>query len=124
MEHEPRGLLGDLDRPRELVAADPILAVHDQPHGREPLGQADRAPLEDGADLDRELLLAVPALPNATGGQEAHVLGVARRALGTVLPTEGGNEVMGDLLVREVGNGFDQGGRGVLHVPIVGGVAR
>ena len=42
MEHEPRGLLRDAERPSEFVRADPVLGVGDQPHGGKPLVEPER----------------------------------------------------------------------------------
>src|SRR5205814_3612881 len=53
MEHEPCGLLSHANRARQFVAADPVLRIGDEPHGDEPLVEADGAVFHDGADLDR-----------------------------------------------------------------------
>jgi hypothetical protein len=53
MIEEPSGLLSDANGPVNLIAADSIFAVHNLPHGRQPLVQADRRILHDGSDLSR-----------------------------------------------------------------------
>lgn len=73
VQHEPGRLLADLDRPRDLVAAHPVLAVCDHPHRCEPLAQWDRRILHDGSDFDGEFALGVMAgtLPGPALGVEA-----------------------------------------------------
>lgn len=57
MVHEPCGLLGNAERPRQFVARNAVLAVHNLPDGQEPRFEGDWGVLEDGSDLDRELPL-------------------------------------------------------------------
>lgn len=62
---EPRTLLCDPERAVNLVAADTILAVHDQPHGHHPLVETDRRVFHDRASLRGELtrIMLRAALP-------------------------------------------------------------
>ena len=50
--HKPRGFLRDPEGTMNLVAADAVLGVHNQPGGHQPLVQADVGVLEDRAGLD------------------------------------------------------------------------
>jgi len=66
LQHEPRSLLGNAQIAANLVAADAVLAVAEQPNSGEPLVQAERRIFKDGSDLDGELTAFVldGALPN------------------------------------------------------------
>lgn len=64
MIHEPRGLLGYIDDPSDLIRADAVLAVGNEPHRTEPLLERDRAVFEDRTDLDGELFPAFEAGPH------------------------------------------------------------
>ena len=57
--------------PVQLVAADPFLAVAHQEGALEPDVQPDMVLFENGADLDRELLPAIVALPQPYTGRPA-----------------------------------------------------
>src|ERR1700680_1678220 len=87
MRHEPCGLLGDSEAPRYLARTDSVLGVHDQPHTRKPLAEADRARFEDGSGLNAELLAATVAVPKPLGFHEANLVRTAERAFDTVRPT-------------------------------------
>src|SRR5260370_15187827 len=91
-EHEPRGLLSHAERATEFVAADAVLAVGEQPEGRQPLVEPDGRVLEDGPDLQRELRPRVHpvALPAANVSQVVDLLGAAARASGhAIRPANG-----------------------------------
>jgi hypothetical protein len=70
MEHEPCGLLSDAQIAGDLVAADSVLAVYDEPDGGHPLVHSEGAILEDGPNLHGELLLAGVAVPDAASRDE------------------------------------------------------
>ena len=57
VQHEPCGLLSDSQSAADFVGADSVLAVGKHPSSSKPLVQGDRAILENGSDLDRELAL-------------------------------------------------------------------
>jgi hypothetical protein len=79
MKHEPRRLLRDAKSARQFIRANSILAIRQQPHGREPLLMRNRGILEYRPDLERELrtrMLAV-ALPAASVNHVRNMLGVA-----------------------------------------------
>src|SRR5689334_12837291 len=61
--HEPRGLVGHAQRAVELVGTDTLLAGGHEDDRLYPKVQGDLAVLEDRADLDGELALAVAAAP-------------------------------------------------------------
>ena len=56
MQHEPCRFLSDPDGRCDLIAANPILAVHHHPDDGKPLIEADWRILHDGANLEREFL--------------------------------------------------------------------
>src|SRR5262249_37075283 len=70
-EHEPRGLLSDAKRTRQLVTRNAVLAVHEEPERGQPLLKSDSGVFEDGADLERELPAGMfgVALPDARLGE-------------------------------------------------------
>jgi hypothetical protein len=86
-QHEPCGFLSKSKVPANLVAADAILAVGNEPRSSQPLIQRNRRILEDRPDFNRELLPAGTALPNSARGEKHRVLGIAVRTLNTVRPT-------------------------------------
>ena len=108
-EHEPRGLLGDAKVAGNLVAADAVLAVHKHPHGRQPLGERNRAVLKNRADLDAELLAAFAALPDSTGRHERGVLRSAMRAGNAARPAKPSDEHCRYVNVAEVGDCAQKG---------------
>ena len=81
MEHEPGGLLRDLDILGELDAGDALLVRRGQPDRHVPFLKPDLRVLEDRADLDREPLTARRALVGAPVGE---VVDVGRAAVGAI----------------------------------------
>src|SRR6185437_10743115 len=63
LKHEPCTLLSDAQIASNLVRANAVLAVHQEPQGAHPLAQVNRAVLKNGALLHTELLAALVALP-------------------------------------------------------------
>ena len=82
MEHEPRGLLRDPERAPQLMRADAVLGVGDQPYGGQRLVEAELGVLEDDPELDAVLLLAALALPEPSRGQVGVFDAAAARAAG------------------------------------------
>lgn len=82
LQHEPPGFLSDAQRTANLTGRNAVLGIGDQPDGRPPFTELDRAVFKDGAHLYRELLLlnALPAFPDLAGGDEADPLRTAPRA--------------------------------------------
>ena len=111
-QHEPRGLLGHAKRPAQLVGADAIPGVREQPHCWQPLVQAKWAILEDGADLDRKLLVTRLALPNSPRANQRRLLGRAARARHAIWPAHLYDEGEAGVSVREIADRFGQRVRG------------
>src|ERR1017187_9413438 len=65
MEHEPCRLLSDANIAGQLIGADAVLAVRQEPHRREPFLERDGRILENGIQLDGILPTALPTLPAA-----------------------------------------------------------
>src|SRR5882724_175636 len=65
VHHVPSGLLRDAQSASDYVGANSVLAVRQHPHGNHPLVHAERRILKNSAHLDRELLLAGLAEPDA-----------------------------------------------------------
>jgi hypothetical protein len=109
VHHEPCRLLGDFESLPNLVARDSVLAVRHHPHGAEPFVETDSRILKDRADLDRELLLAVLALPKEPRGKVGSPLTGASRADGlTARPFNSSNLVDAGLGVAVVPYGAHQ----------------
>ena len=112
MEHEPRGLLGHVQRPCNLTTRNTILAVVNQPHGREPLIQPDGAVFEDRINLDGELASWMPntTLPAQLILEEAYRGTAASWANNAVLPlgASGHEVVQAVLLVRKIPDCFQE----------------
>ena len=88
---------------RDLVAADPILAVHDHPEGHQPLVEAHAGVREDRAGPERELRSRV-LLVAAPAGDARHIgdlAGAALRAGDAARPTHGNQKIMAVLVVLE-----------------------
>ena len=68
MGHKPRSLLGDIKRAVQFHRTDASAPGEEKPNCREPLVKAKRRILEDGPDLDGELLFARLTFPEKTGG--------------------------------------------------------
>src|ERR1039458_4395171 len=110
MQHEPRRLLRDLKSSRHLRAADSILAVDYHPEGRHPLVHAERRVLEDGSDLNAELLLASLAPPHQPCAQK-RVLLAATSWTGYLLSRPAQIDCIHESLlgIGEISNRFLQG---------------
>ncbi len=113
MQYEPSRLLGNSDAAVHLVARDAVLASTDHPNSHHPLIEAKGRILENGSDLEAELLLAPVAHPDtarldkgvllrpATG---ASYLAVWKAKIERVLEST--------VRIAEVNNGFLQCVRG------------
>ena len=110
LEHEPRGLLRDAEAPRNLMAADAVLGVGDDPDARQSLIQTKRRVLKDGAGLERELPLGVAglALPTVPRRIEIDRLTPALGAADAVRPAARNQVVAAVYRVGEVLNGVQQ----------------
>src|SRR5581483_2078025 len=86
VKHEPCGPLSNLQVASNLVGTYAVLAVGNQPHGTEPLVQADSGVLEDRADLDGNLLAATKARPEKPCLEKRQLLAAAFWALRAFRP--------------------------------------
>lgn len=111
MQHEPRGFLGDAERPVNFVGADAVLAVGDHPNGDKPLIERERRVLKDSPDLYRELLARMLrlALPHAPSGNETNIFASASWALDAIGPAALDHELEAVVRVGEVNDGLLQG---------------
>jgi hypothetical protein len=105
MEHKPCGLLSDAKSAAYFIARHSVAAVYEHPQGGEPLVQSDRRILKNGAELYRELLVALLALPALLAFEIIVLLVFARGAFDAFGPAKRGYGVDADLLVREVPDG-------------------
>ena len=110
-EHVPCGLLGHAKGAGQFVGADAVLRVHQQPQRGQPLVEAERAILEHGAELGRELTATIAALPDTASRNERRVRGLAGRAGYPVRPAKLSEEVVREVRVSEVLDRFTQGSR-------------
>ena len=119
VQHEPRGFLRHTERATQFVRRGSVFRVREQPHGREPLGERDRRMLENARGLGRKVALAVLAAPQATGLDEldGRRSAAVTRARHAVRPAAGNDVGVGPAELREVGDGFEQGGRRPVHAP-------
>ena len=108
-QHEPRGLLGHVQRTRQFVAADAVLAVDEQPERGQPLLERDGRVLKDGSDLEGELrpgMLTV-ALPDAGLLEVGHAVRPTGRALhDAIRPPDRHDGFVSVLVVDEEQNGL------------------
>ena len=91
----------------QFMGADPILAIYEEPHGREPLAKRDGRVLEDSAAFDRELDPAIPALPPLLRFEIVRLLGLAFWAMYPVRKQHFHSRINADLLIAKVLNGFE-----------------
>src|ERR1019366_5118526 len=109
VKHEPRRLLSNLHVLGNLVTADAVLAVSDEPSCCEPLVQRDCRIFHHSSDLDRKLALQMMTctLPHAAGGIELHALRAASWTSDyAVRPTADGEIVNAVIGIREVQDCF------------------
>jgi len=113
MQHEPCRLLGDLHGAMNFPTGDPIFAVHNHPHCREPFGEIDWRILKDRLSLERELrrVMLLAAVPAIVFFQEQDVLAVAARALDSIRPASRHKVLAAVLWIGEVNDCFLECGR-------------
>jgi len=115
VRQEPRALVRDTERPVDLVGAATLLRGAQEIDRLKHLVQRDLGALEDGADLDRELLAAIGALPQAEPALAEIVVlaghGAAVRANRAFGPQQPFEFIEGGGFVVKVGGG--QGGHGL-----------
>jgi hypothetical protein len=111
-KHKPRGFLGDTQSPRQFVGADAVLGIGEKPDRGKPLVQTERGVFEDCPQLNRELLAADAALPDAPGFEEHRIGRFTMGAHSASGPAKELKKLKRGVLVGEVGNRFAQGLRG------------
>src|ERR1039458_90227 len=82
MQHEPSGLLGDVQGAMNLPRTDAVLGIGNHPDGRKPLLQGKRRVLKNRADFGGKLtawMLGL-ALPTALSRKEVNIGTTAGRA--------------------------------------------
>ena len=112
MQHEPRGFLGHLQSPMNLVGTDAVFATNEQPCSAEPLFESNRGILEDSAGFEREggPMVAGIAFPYALFGEPRYRFGAALRTLyDTIRPAQFHHELSAVLEVREPDYRVSQG---------------
>src|ERR1700722_9533060 len=121
VHHVPSRLLGDSQVAGDFVAADTVLAGHQEPHGRQPLFKRDRRVLENRSGLEREglsvtgFMLGV-ALPHASFGQPSDLLSAAPRTFHfAIRPAKFDHKRLALLEIGEVQDGFLKSLRCVAH---------
>ena len=105
MIHEPRGFLRDFQIAGDLVTADAVLAVHNEPHSAEPFIEADRRILENRSNLERKLAarMRVGATPDASARHISDLFGLTIRALHLVVrPANFDHEFLAVLEIAEI----------------------
>jgi hypothetical protein len=105
--HKPCGLLGNADRPCNLMARYTILAVRNHPHSHKPLAERNRRVFKDGSYLDGKLSLGVPilALPHAPRLNVGYILPTADRTHHNVIRPAFSRKVLNTAVyISEVGN--------------------
>lgn len=119
MSQEPRGLVGDAQHAVQLMGADALLAGAHEIDRLERLVERDMGALEDGADLDRELLAAIGALAKAKAGLAKVIVlaghGATMGALHAVRPHHAFKVLGGGFVAVKVAGG--QGGHGLNPCP-------
>ena len=101
----PCGFLADVEIACNLVAADSVFAVHNEPNGGHPFVHAERRVFENGSDLYRELFLAALAEPDASGRNERMPVSAAAWACDlAVRPAQFDRERQGAVRVCEIGD--------------------
>jgi uncharacterized repeat protein (TIGR03803 family) len=119
MEHEPCRFLSDLNITCNLIAADAVLAVGDEPSCGEPLVQRNRGIFHHGANLDGELALCMVlrASPSAPLLAEFDGLATASGANDLAIWPASDSKVVDAVVgIREEQNGLLQALWFVAHV--------
>src|SRR4051794_2311961 len=108
----------------DLVAANAVLCIRQQPDRAEPLVERYRTVLENRADFDRKLplLVFVLALPRLAGAEKRNLfLAATWAAHDPIRPAQGHHELKGVVPLGEIANRVKEGlGIGVgcvLHTP-------
>src|SRR5215831_10551307 len=109
MQHEPSRLLSDTQSAMQFVAANTVLAGHDEPYGGKPFLQRNRGIFKHCADLKRELLLGMlsVAAVQACFLKVGNFLRAAVRAAHfAIKPANGNHELPAVVVIAEELDGF------------------
>src|SRR5258705_1163425 len=106
VKQKPRALLGNANAPVNLIRANAVLRVDDQPHCSQPLVQANRTILHDGSQLDAEMLLTGQANPNAASPNKRVAVRLAAWASDTLRPANSNHATKRGIKVGKVNNGL------------------
>src|SRR5206468_58425 len=102
VKHKPSGLLCHMQSACNLVRTDAVLAIANHPHRTQPFVERNSGILENGADLDRELLTAVEAGPHQPRLEKRQPFGLAARAFWAIGPLGFGNSFQAHYWVRKI----------------------
>lgn len=120
MEHEPCGLLTDIQIAGDFARAYSVLAITDQPDGGQPLSQRQRRVHEDRADLHAELsaIMFLAAFPAPLISEKVNLVATAGRALSDAVWPAAGNHVSNTaIFIGEVADRVRQASRrGIIPV--------
>jgi hypothetical protein len=111
VKHEPTRLLGDTKGTANLVGANPVLRIDDEPDSREPLAQGQWAIAKDRADFYRELFFTILAVAyHALAGKRTNIRRAAMSALWlSVWPQNLGQKIVSVLRIGKKRDGFLKG---------------
>lgn len=107
LKHEPCRLLRDAQRAVNLHTGNTILAIDHHPETRHPSIKSKRRVLKDRTDLQRELLVATTAEPDAASLDEVVFIETATRANHfAIRPAKADSVVEGPVRIGEVNDGL------------------
>ena len=102
LQHQPCGLLSNIQGACDVVRTNPFFAVAEHPHSDKPLVQRNRAVLKNGPDFARELFTAFETRPHQTRFQKRQPFGLATRTLRAIWPFGLGDGFKAGQWVRKV----------------------
>src|SRR6266481_819391 len=111
MQHEPSRLLGNPNVTSNLITADSIFAIGDQPSCREPFVQTDSGVFHDSSNLNGEFsfCMMLSASPSASFWIKLCIIQSATWAYGDpIFPAPDSKVINAVIRIREVNNGFLQ----------------
>ena len=118
MKQEPCSLLGYIQSAVQFPGRNAVAITGNEPHGREPLVQANRRVFHHRSSLQSELPpgVSVRALPAVVFWLESDFLGATSGASDAVRPPTRHKVLSAVVGALKVGNRFDQEGRLFAHV--------
>ena len=107
LKHEPCRLLGNAQSAVNLHAGNAVLAIDQHPKARHPLVETDRRIFKDRIDLERKLLVAATAEPDAPRLDEVVLFRTATRAMNLAIrPAQANGVVESSLRIGEINDGL------------------